>query len=128
MSLNGRARTDDSPLLSTDTLYVDWAIVNDSQVNITTPFYVSLYLDGILQYSWLMNSLQAGYMLYLDDYILNPLGTGAHTLTIVADSTNALGETNEGDNQYTKTIYIQGVQKPNLTPYLPRVARQDHCL
>ena len=114
------SRTDDSPLLSTDTLYVDWAIVNDSQVNITTPFYVSLYLDGILQYSWLMNSLQAGYMLYLDDYILNPLGTGAHTLTIVADSTSALGETNEGDNQYTKTIYIQGVQKPNLTPYLPQ--------
>ena len=99
------SRTDDSPLLSTDTLYIDWAVVNDSQVNITTSFYISLYLDGVLQFSWPINALQAGYYLYLDDFVLNPLGPGAHTLTIVADSTSALGETNEGDNQYTKTIY-----------------------
>ena len=85
-------------------------MVNDSNLTIHSPFNISLYVDGLLENSWLnSNPLQAGYYLYLTDYNLGSLGPGPHTLTLVADSTGVIGETYENDNEYSKVITITGV-------------------
>lgn len=115
--------TDSSPLYTTDTLYVDWAVSNESSVDITTGFYVSLYVDGTFTNSWYFDSLNAYCYGFLKDYSIGNLGAGSHTLRVVADPDQRIKESNETDNQYTKTITVlsQGPSNglPNLTPYKP---------
>jgi len=40
--------TSASAILTTNTLYVDWSVVNNGTANITTTFYMRLYVDGTL--------------------------------------------------------------------------------
>ena len=53
---------------------------------------------------------------YVTDYSIGSLSAGTHTIKVVADSTGAVGESYESDNEYTKTITVQAqsTQKPNL--------------
>ena len=44
--------TDSSPLYTTDTLYVDWAAINNGTEATSVVFYTDLYLDGTKIYSW----------------------------------------------------------------------------
>lgn len=115
--------TDSSPLLSTDTLYVNFAVINDSDVAINSTFYVALYVDNTLENTWSWDSLDAHYYGSLGEaYSIGSLSAGTHSIKIAADSSNAIDENNETDNVYTKTITVQGpsTQKPNLTPYQPQ--------
>jgi hypothetical protein len=116
--------TDAGPLTTTDTLYVNWAVVNNSSVNILNHFQVSLYVDGGFTNSWYTDSLNAGYYVYNNDYAIGMLGAGTHTLKIVADSNREINESNKADNQYTKTITVEVASPngnlPNLTPYQPK--------
>ena len=116
--------TDNSSFKTTDTLYVDWAVVNDSAVNISNRFYVSLYVDGAFKNSWYCASLAAGYYTSVTDYAIGKLGSGSHTLSIVADVNQEVTEGNETDNSYSKTITVQvdnpNQQLPNLTSYKPK--------
>jgi C1A family cysteine protease len=100
------ATTDSSPLYPTDPLYVDWAVINNGTAAITTTFRTSLYVDGILKTSWDAASLPASSYTSAQDYVIGTLSAGAHTLKIVADTAGVVGESNEGDNEYTKTITI----------------------
>ena len=98
---------DNSSLFSTDTLYVNWAVLNGSDVPINSRFYVDLYVDGTFVNSWLLDSLGAYYYGYVTDYSIGSLGAGPHFIKIVADSTNAIDESNKGDNEYTKVITVE---------------------
>jgi C1A family cysteine protease len=98
--------TDSSPLYTTDSLYIDWAVRNDSTVGISIPFYVALYVDGTVKHSWPVSSLDAGHYASVDDYAIGSLSVGSHSLKITADSTGVIDENNEGDNEYTKTIIV----------------------
>jgi hypothetical protein len=99
--------TDVSPLYTNDTLYVDWAVINDGTGAASGVFYTDLYLDGTKITTWSSNPpLNPGYYLYVTDYSLGSLTAGTHTLRIVADSTYAVNESNENDNEYTKTINV----------------------
>jgi subtilase family serine protease len=112
--------TDSNPLRSTDTLYIDFAVDNDSDVAINSQFFAALYIDGALKNSWSWDSLNAHSYGCVEDYSIGSLAPGTHSVKIVVDSTGAISETGEGDNEYTKTITIQNqAQKPNLTPYQP---------
>jgi len=100
--------TDSSPLYTTDTLYVDWAVINDGSVATSTTFYTQLYVDGVLKQTWQTNPpLNPNRWCYILDYPMGSLSAGTHTIKIVADSTNAVDESNESDNEYTKTITVQ---------------------
>jgi hypothetical protein len=101
------SNTDDSPLYTTDTLSVDWAVMNDGTAAVSGAFYTDLYLDGVRIASWSSDPpLNPGYYTYVTDYSLGSLSAGTHTLSIVADSTHAVNENNESDNGYTKTINV----------------------
>ena len=110
------ATTDSGPLYPTDTLYVDFAVINDSDTAISSTFYVDLYVDGVWKNSWPWNSLNAHYYRYIADYSIGSLSAGVHTLKIVADSTHAFDENDEGDNVYSKTITVkENPPLPDLT-------------
>ena len=114
--------TDSSPLYTTDTLYVDWAVINNGSAATSSAFATQLYVDGVLKYTWTNGpSLNPGNYVSTQDYPIGLLSAGSHTVKIVTDSTGANNESNEADNEYTKTITVQGQaqQKPNLTPYQP---------
>jgi C1A family cysteine protease len=101
--------TDSDSLVSTDTLYVNFAVLNDSDVAINSQFYATLYVDGVEVQSWYWNSLNAHYYGYLNpDYSIGSLDPGTHYIKIVVDSTGVIDESNEGDNEYTKAITVEG--------------------
>lgn len=114
--------TDDSPLLTTDTLYVDWAVINAGKAATDVRFYTALFIDGVQKHSWYSDPpLNPNYYTYVRDYSLGSLTAGTHTIEIVSDSTNVVSETSETDNRTSKTItVVQSTEdKPNLTPYKP---------
>ena len=98
--------TDRSPLNSIDTLYVDFAIANDSDVA-TGAFAVALYVDGVFRERWNCDGLPADYYCYVEDYSIATLSAGQHTIKIVADSNNTVIESNEDDNVYEKIIMVE---------------------
>ncbi|MGA2465471.1 MAG: hypothetical protein ABSH06_14085, partial [Thermodesulfobacteriota bacterium] len=67
--------TDSSPLYTTDTLYVDFAVER-----------LSAYFDP---------PLNPGYYAYTTDFSIGTLSAGTHTIKIVVDATGAIAETNE---------------------------------
>ena len=111
--------TTDSPVLhTTDTLYVDYAICNTGTASTGVGYSNQLFLDGTLIRTGAAQATDVNHYVFASDVPVGPLSAGTHTLRVVADSTNAVSESNEGDNQYTKTITITSVSivcTPNAT-------------
>ncbi len=81
--------------------YVDWAVVNWGPEDITSRIDFELRIDGQRYTGWYSNGLQSGYYTSVEDYRI-PSGTfseGWHSLSIVADPDNVIGESNESDNE-----------------------------
>ncbi|OGD20202.1 MAG: hypothetical protein A2W03_13360 [Candidatus Aminicenantes bacterium RBG_16_63_16] len=111
---------DDAPLTINDTLYVDWAVLNNGSAPTEATFYSRLYVDGIDKGTWWTAApLNAGYYSYASDFSIGSLTAGSHTVQIVVDYDARITETNEGDNQYTKTITVSGV--PQITSLSPTI-------
>ena len=95
--------TTDSPnLLATDSLYLDWAVINSGTSNATNAFSVALYIDGVQTQTWSIPSLNKNAYTYTTGYPLGSLAPGTHVFKIVADSTGAVVGDNESDNSYTE--------------------------
>ncbi len=100
--------TDASSIGTSDTLRVDYAVVNSGTGGTGTGFSNQLLLDGALVWTGNANPLAAGYYTSGNDVVVGPLPAGAHTLRVRADAANAVAETNEGDNEYTRTFTVSG--------------------
>lgn len=109
-------------------IYLDWAIGNDGPANITQPFYIKLYVDGILLNDFYSDGLNAAYYTYFRDVPIGPLSAGSHVFTLVADANNNVAESNENDNEYTlsKTILIHGIPKINISPTSLTINKGDN--
>ncbi|OAI56346.1 hypothetical protein AYO49_04500 [Verrucomicrobiaceae bacterium SCGC AG-212-N21] len=101
--------SDAAPLLSSQTLYLDWAARNDGPLSIGMPFQTQLYVDGSLKTSWTTSSLNAFGATGAFDYVLGKLSAGTHTVTIKVDSAGTVAESDENDNVFTKTISVTHV-------------------
>ena len=111
---------DSTNLTTTNTLYVNWAVINNGAAAVTSTFYTALYIDGVYQTEWgTTPPVNASTYIYLNNYSIGSLSAGTHTIEIYADSTGVVAESNESDNTYTKTITVTGQSLPNLTPYQP---------
>jgi uncharacterized repeat protein (TIGR01451 family) len=110
--------TTDTALTASDTLYVSWAVINNGTAATSARFFTELYVDGILRSNWytdpplLAPDTQFSYYVFVRDFSLGSLPAGTHTLRIKADSAGGIPETNESDNEYTKTITISGATAP----------------
>jgi hypothetical protein len=98
---------DSTPYTTGDTLYIDWAVINNGSVAITTYFTNELYLDGVLLRTWsTAPPLNAGAITSAQDYSLGQLSAGTHTIRIKTDTGGNVTESDGGDNEYTKTIVV----------------------
>ena len=98
---------DVSPLKPTDTLFVNWAVINSGDAPAAVRFFTDLYVDGVLRQSWYSDPpLNPDYYANVEDYSIGSLPVGTHTIRIKTDSTGVIGESNESDNEYTKTITV----------------------
>jgi hypothetical protein len=98
---------DSSPLSPTDTLYVDWAVINNGTAATAARFYSEIYVDGVLKGTWSSAPpLNPNFYSYAEDFSIGSLPAGAHTVELKADTTAAIAESSESDNTLTKTITV----------------------
>jgi hypothetical protein len=99
---------DDSPLYDTDVLYIDFAVLNSGGEATAQTYYNALYVDDVqVQTSFEVSPPHEPSMyFYSEDYSIGALPYGTHTIKVAADYDNRIPESNETDNEYTKTITI----------------------
>jgi hypothetical protein len=99
--------TDSTNLTTNDTLYVDWAVVNNGTTATAIGFDITLFVDGVFANYWYVAPpMNAKTYQYFPDYSIGKLSAGTHTLTIWADAYGVVAESSKADNQYTKTITV----------------------
>jgi len=97
----------DTPLFTTaDNIYVQWAIINNGSALAANTVYSDLYLDGTLVGSYPASGGFAPGASFSDFAALGNLSAGMHTIALITDSTNAIAESDESDNRYTKSIRV----------------------
>src|SRR5258708_31592194 len=82
--------TDSTSLTTADTLYVNWAVINNGTTAAASTFYTYLYVDGIFTTYWTTASLNANFYTYANDTSIGSLSAGTHTITITTDATGAI--------------------------------------
>jgi hypothetical protein len=98
---------DDGPLYTTDTLYLAFWVINNGTASSTTNAGMSIYLDGQLIHTNVIGPLQVSQTANCCACVsIGPLSVGTHTVKIVVDTGNTIDESNESDNEYTKTIKV----------------------
>lgn len=107
-----------STLIADQNTYIDWAIENEGPANITTSFYTALFIDNNYVTRWSTSSILANYWAGVEDYTRS-LSEGTHTLKIITDYYDDIDETDENDNEYSRSFYWEPSTKPNLIPYAP---------
>ncbi len=121
-------------LTTSDRLYVDFAVINDGGSAVDSSFRIDLFLDGLLWDSFHAPAhLEPRTYRFQEDYLIRRLGPGTHTLRIVADADGAVAESNESDNEYTRTLFVTGDCIPLTVRVSPRSAgtvipgREPNC-
>ena len=104
--------SDSSPLRDTDDLFVDFAVANDGSASVTDTFRIELFVDGRLARTFESerssdSPLMSNYFMSWSDYWIGRLSAGTHTLKIVVDSEDSVSESNERDNEYSRTITVR---------------------
>ena len=118
--------TDSSLLISTDTLFVDWAVSNIGTGATEQRYSVKLLLDDKEVTSWFIEPPHTpNFYSFVEDLELHSLSAGTHILTLIADSTSEIAESNETDNVFTKKIRVdvspEGEQE--ITIVFPKVQK-----
>jgi subtilase family serine protease len=107
-------------ITTADSVYVNWAFINQGSVAISNAFGVELLLDGVQVNTWSANvPLNPNFYTFIRDYNLGQLAAGSHTITVVADYLNQVAETNENNNTATYTFTVTPPALPDLAPYTP---------
>jgi len=109
---------DSGVLYETDTLYLDYAFFNDGTLATSVKFNAYLYINERRAEIWSVDPpVTTDVYFYVEDFTLKSIGAGTHTLKMVLDPKDVIAETNEGDNEYSRTITIHPASsgKPDLT-------------
>ena len=108
--------TDSAPLLATDTLYVDLAVINNGNAGITTSFKNIVYVDDVPVVTITTNPpLEPLGYAALQDFSIGSLSAGQHAIKIVVDANGEIAESDEADNEYIKVIDVTAAT-PTATP------------
>lgn len=116
VSRNTGTTTDSAGLLPTDNLYAHWALVNNGGAATSSLFYSQLFVDNVLRGTWYTTApLGTGFAQTVRDFPIGSLGAGTHFITLKTDTTSLIPESNESDNDYTKTVVV-GAPTPPPAP------------
>ncbi len=110
---------DGAALYPGQTSYIDYAYVNDSQVDITNTFYAELFVHTTLVRRASRSGLLQGNYAYKTDFEHVFPTAGTYTVKLVADADNHVPESNEGDNEFQRNRSVGADLRPNVTPYQP---------
>lgn len=87
-------------------LWLDWAIANLSETDISPRFFTELLIDGQLNNSWFHDGLAANTFNKIEDFNLGKLPAGEHVFTLVTDHTGVVDESDETDNTYEVNVRV----------------------
>jgi hypothetical protein len=104
--------TQATQITSTNTLYIDGAWQNIGSGSTVSGFSSRLLLNGTQIASWNNLAFSAGDFDYFTDFALGPLAPGNYTLTLQVDSTNAVLESDESNNTYSRTFTVTAPSIP----------------
>lgn len=110
----------DAPLLTTaDTLYPSWAVTNTGSAASNAGFAVAIYVDGTLSTtSNLAIALDPFFYAFWDYATVAPLSPGSHTIRMAVDSAGSVAESDEANNEYTKTINIAQIAAASAANFI----------
>ena len=110
VTTSSSSTTEPSSITEDDYLYIKGAVVGSDTVS--SSFSNTLYLDGEKVVTWTAESLRSGYYTHNKNaYALGRLSPGSHKLKLKADSASSISETDESNNEFTRTIYVESVAK-----------------
>ena len=113
--------TDTLRLMAYDRLFVDFAVINSGGSPAAAPFRIEIFLDGRLRETFeVAPPLDPQVYRFREDYPIGRLSSGTHTLRVVVDGGESVAESDESDNQYTKTFFVSGACFPLTTRVSPR--------
>ncbi len=96
------------------TTYIDFAFINrNADIPSSSRFYIYLYDGSAYLNGWYWDGISQDYYGYVTDY-QHTFSAGNHTLKTVADATNVVAESNESDNEYSRTFNWASTTQPNL--------------
>jgi hypothetical protein len=110
--------TDSGTLNTTDTLYVDWAAINNGGSTTSGSFETKLFVDGVEKNTRLTSvTINPGGSFGAQDITIGSLSAGQHTVRVLLDSGGVITESSESDNEYIKTISVlSALPTPTPTP------------
>ncbi len=110
----------DAPLLTTaDTLYPSWAVINTGTAPSNAGFSVGIYVDGALSTTGTFASaLDPFFYVFWDYATVPPLSPGSHTIRMAADSADSVAESDETNNEYTKTINVAQIAAASAANFI----------
>ncbi len=98
---------------SDNTVKVNWAVINDARIDVSSEFRIRIYVDGVTICGWRIPSLKSRYYVSLRDFQLPLcLADGRHTLEIRADATDTISENSEADNRFRGSDIEVGDEAP----------------
>jgi PKD repeat protein len=100
---------DSAILKPVDLLFLDWGAINSgiSWAAASQVVDVDLYIDDLYVTTWSWpGDWLANEWLSVQDYGLGSLSTGQHTIRLVTDATNVVAESDETNNEFTKSITV----------------------
>lgn len=104
-------------------IYISWAYGNDGTEQVTGPYVIDLYLDGVLAKRWSGGSVSPGFFIDSTDWpdLLDrvSLSPGTHELKLVIDPLGQVTETDETDNTYSISLVVTGESAPVPAGRLP---------
>jgi PKD repeat protein len=129
------ATSDSTPLRSGMTLYLRWAVINSGRVPVepSTRVYVEVFVDGISRTrGYVDDDWPADWYFYWNSFSVGSLAPGTHTVRVKADSTDVVPESDETDNEYTKTFEVLAQLPPppaasfSFAPTTPTINEPIH--
>jgi hypothetical protein len=102
-------RTDTQTVTTADNLYVDFTALSNGTLTINQPWTAKVFVDDVDTASVnFTSSLPPNFTVEGDDLSIGKLSAGQHTIRVVLDAANSVGETNEtpNDNEVTRVINV----------------------
>jgi subtilase family serine protease len=93
-----------------------WKVKNQGSADIGGRFYTKLYVDGAVKHTWYTVGLQANYFVSASKDV-GTLSAGTHTFKVQTDTTGVIAESNESNNQISRTVTVGNTSKPDLFVY-----------
>ncbi len=113
--------TDAAGYMAGETLFLDWAVINNGGGSANQRFFVDIVINGESAAQFFSDPpLDPDFFVFVEDVEIGPFAPGEYLITLVADSDGDIIESSENDNTFSRLIQVTGEGAPNLRPFRPQ--------